>query len=240
MIRNSFFLFVILIIISSCDFLDGKPVDGNGKIVVEEITGKTFSGISVSGSINVTLQQDARNTARLETDENLLEYIDVYTEGDVLVVKAKEGFRLDPTDEITLYASAPVFREIRISGSSDLKSANKIINNEPLNVSVSGTGNMNLDVNVPRLTTKVSGSGSVVIKGHANTFDASISGAGEIKCFDLITDVASIDISGAANAEVTANQKLNIKVSGNGNVAYKGNPSVSQTISGAGNVKKVG
>jgi hypothetical protein len=71
-------------------------------------------------------------------------------------------------------------------------------------------------------------------------FNASVSGQGDVKCFDLVTENTSLDISGGSDVEISANKQLNIEASGSSSVRYKGNASVSQNISGAGSVKKVG
>ena len=62
-----------------------------------------------------------------------------------------------------------------------------------------------------------------------------------MKCFDLVTDHARLDLSGAADAQVTANKTLGVEVSGSGQVQYKGNATLSPepSISGSGGVKKV-
>ncbi|GAA4746821.1 hypothetical protein GCM10023229_28670 [Flavisolibacter ginsenosidimutans] len=96
-----------------------------------------------------------------------------------------------------------------------------------------------MQVSVPKVSAHVSGSGDVFLKGTSKEFEGSISGSGSIKAFDLSTDDTKLDLSGAADAEVTANQKLDVHVSGSGDVKYKGAASVSQEISGSGSVKKV-
>ena len=63
---------------------------------------------------------------------------------------------------------------------------------------------------------------------------------GSIKCFELESDNVSLDLSGSADAEVTANQNLDVHVSGAADVMYRGNAKVKKSISGSGSVKKVG
>ena len=65
------------------------------------------------------------------------------------------------------------------------------------------------------------------------------SGSSHFRCFDLMAEIVSVDISGAGDAEVFASVKLDVDVSGAGSVKYKGNATVSQKVSGSGSVSKV-
>jgi len=237
--RTLFLFLLIVIVFSSCQ-LFGERVSGNGNITSRDrsVVG-SFNSVDASGSVKVHLKQDASPSVRIETDENLQQYVDVYVNGSTLVIKSKEGYNLDPSRDIVVYTSAPVYKSIGVSGSGDILSDNNITGTEALDMQVSGSGKIDVQVSVPKVSAHVSGSGDVFLKGTSKEFDGSISGSGSIKAFDLTTDDTKIDLSGAADAEVTANQKLDVHVSGSGDVKYKGAASVSQEISGSGSVKKV-
>lgn len=237
--RKIFLLASVVVVLSSCNMFGGKRVSGNGKITTQSRNVSSFNSIDASGSVKVHVRQDSSSSVKIETDENLMEYVDVYVKGTTLVVKAKDGFNLDPSKDLIVYTSAPVFKSIDVSGSGDIISDNIISGGGPLEMGVSGSGNINVQVALPKVSVEVSGSGNVLLKGTAKEFDGSISGSGSIKAFDLTTDITSLHLSGAADAEVTANQKLDVEVSGSGDVKYKGNAAVSQRISGSGSVKKV-
>ena len=237
--RVFIFVLVASVLFSSCQLFGGKRVNGNGKIVTEEVAAGSFHSIDVSGAVEVRIRQNSTPSVKIETDENLLDYLDIDVRGNTLVIKTKRGVNLRPSKEVIVYATAPAFREIEASGACNIISDNLISGNGALEIRASGATNINMQVTLPRLTTDVSGSGEVVLKGTAKEFAGSISGAGSIRAFELITDDTELDLSGAADAQVTANQKLNVEVSGSGDVQYKGNANVNQRISGAGSVKKV-
>ena len=238
--RIFFFAIIGLFVFSSCQIFGGKRVNGNGNVVTRDKTVGQFNSIEVSGAVAVHIRQDANPSVRVETDENLFEYLEIDVRGNTLVIKTKSGFNLRPSKEVTVYASAAAFRDIDVSGACKIISDNVITGNEELRIHASGATSLNMQVNLPRLSTEISGSGDAVLRGTAKDFSGSISGSGSIKGFDLVTDNTMLDLSGAADAEVTANQKLDVEVSGSGDVQYKGNASVNQRISGAGSVKKAG
>ena len=237
--RTLFFFLLVVMIFSSCRFFGGERISGNGKITTQDRSVGSFNSIDASGSVKVHIKQDPSAAVRIETDENLQPYVEVYTNGNTLVIKSKEGFNLSPTKDVVVYTSAPVYKSIDVSGASDILGDNNITGTEVLEMQVSGSGKIDAQVSVPKVSAHVSGSGDVFLKGASKEFEGSVSGSGSIKAFDLATDETKLDLSGAADAEVTANQKLDVQVSGSGDVKYKGNASVSQSISGSGSVKKV-
>jgi biopolymer transport protein ExbD len=237
--RKFLLLLAVAAALSSCNLFGGKRVSGSGKITVQDRKVSSFNSIEASGSVKVHIRQDSSSSVRIETDENLMEYVDVYTTGSTLVIKEKDGFNLDPSKDLIVYTSAPVYESVDVSGSGDIISDNIISGGEPLEMGVSGSGMINVQVALPKVSVDVSGSGDVILKGTSKEFSGSISGSGSIKAFDLTTDVTLLRLSGAADAEVTANQKLDVSVSGSGDVKYKGSATVSQSISGSGSVKKV-
>lgn len=236
----SILFFTGFIFLSSCRFLGGERVTGNGHIITQQKNVGSFNSVEVSGAVKVHILQNAIRLVKLETDENLMQYLDIYTSGNTLVIRTKNGFNLDPTKEIIAYIAAPVFKDIDVSGACDIIGDGPITGNDALSMHVSGSGNINMEVNLPKLTTEISGSGSVNLKGQAIDFEAHVSGSGDVKCFDLVTDNTKLDLSGSSDAEITANKKLNVEASGSSSIQYKGNPALNQSTSGSGGIKKVG
>jgi hypothetical protein len=225
---------------SSCRYFGGEHVSGDGHIVTQQRSAGSFNSVDVSGGIKVHVRQDAVNSVKVEADQNLMEYIDVYNNGSTLVIKEKQGFNLDPSKDIIVYVAAPVFKDIDVSGACDIIGDSPITGSEELNMHVSGSGDIVMQIELPKVSAEISGSGSINLKGQATNFSAHVSGSGDVKCFDLITDNTELDLSGSSDAEVTANKQLNIDASGSSSINYKGNPNVNQSISGSGSVKKVG
>ena len=239
--RKYFLLLLALpFIISSCRFMGGKRVRGNGVIQSQEHTVSSFKNVEVSGSINVYVSQGDFKPVKIEGDENLLQYVEVFEEGGRLIVKERRGYNLQPSDELKVFVTAPVYNKIEVSGASDIIGQTKINNPEDLDLHASGAGDIKMDVDAPRLSAEISGSGNIDLKGQTKDVDLGLSGAGHAHCYDLLSENVKIDISGAGSAEVYASMKLDASVSGAGSVSYKGNAtSVNQHISGVGSVTKV-
>jgi hypothetical protein len=237
---SNIILATVIISLSSCRYFGGERVYGDGHIVTQQRNTGSFEKVDVSGGIKVHVRQESSPSVKLELDQNLMEYIDVYTEGNTLVIKEKQGYNVQATKDIIVYVAAPVIKDIDVSGACDIIGDNMISGSQELNLHVSGSGDIIMEVTLPKLSAEISGSGSINIKGQATNFSAHVSGSGDVKCFDLMTDITELDLSGSSDAEVNANKQLNIEASGSSSITYKGNASVNQNISGSGSVKKVG
>ena len=224
---------------SSCHDMFGKRIHGNGNIKTETRSVSHFNGIDVSGSIDVYVKTDSISSIKIEADENLLEYIQVISDGDMLRIHTENGFNLDPSGKIKVFVSASTFKNFDASGACNIHSENKINSPDVINIGASGSCDVNLEVNTPKVVADLSGACNVELKGETKDFSVEGSGSNGIKTMGLMADNVDVDISGSGDADVYASSKLDIHISGSGDVQYKGNPQVSQSISGSGSVKKV-
>jgi hypothetical protein len=234
-----FIVAALLFVISSCRYMRGKRVHGNGNIKTEEHSVSSFKNLDVSSTVNVYVSQGDVKPIRIEGDENLLPYIEVEQDGDEIVIKNREGYNLEGSDELKVYVTAPSFHKISLSGAGDIIAENKISNPDDIEINLSGAGDIKMEVDAPKITADISGVGSLFLKGQTKDVDMGISGAGSAHCYELLSENTKIDISGVGSAEVYASVKLDAHVSGAGSVNYKGNATdIKQDVSGVGSVNK--
>lgn len=233
-------LIAIPVMMSSCRYVLGKRIRGNGIIKTEDRNVSPFKNVEVSGAINVYVSQGESKPVRLEGDENLLRFIEVLQEGDRIIVRTRPGYNLSPTGDLRIYVTSPVYNNMEVSGACDIIGQSKISNPEDLELRASGAGDIKMEVDAPKIKASISGSGSINLRGQTKDVDLELSGAGNAHCFDLLAENTKVEISGAGSAQVFASVKLDAEVSGVGSVTYKGNAAnVSQHVSGVGSVSKV-
>jgi hypothetical protein len=232
------FLF-LAILTASCNTIFRDKIKGNGNIKMENRTAGIFNSVEVHGNIDLYVKQDSSCSVKVEADENLMNYIIIRTEGDMLIVEPKDGYNLSGSKHIKVYASSPVFKRLQASGACDIFGENKITSAERISIDLSGASGLTLELRAPEVNAGLSGAGSIELRGETKDFSVDGSGSSDIKCIELMAENVSVDISGAGDAEVFASVKLDVEVSGAGNVKYKGNAVVNKSISGAGSVKKV-
>lgn len=233
------FALLFIVFFSSCNYMSGKYMRGNGVSVTQEKAVGDFDGVSVKGGIDVIINTGTAASFKIEADENLLPYIEVENHGNVIEVSAKSGYNLDPKSGIKVWATAPSFSVLEVTGSGDIQSTSRIVGNEKLHVEIKGSGDVRLDVDAPKIQAEIAGSGNIIIKGRTQEFYAAIKGSGDIQGFDLLSENTTVDISGSGNVEVYASKQLAVDIKGAGDVRYKGAAEVHQDIKGAGSVKRV-
>lgn len=209
--------------------------DGNGNVTQQERTLSYFNGIEVGGDFEVILLQGAKQSVKVETDENLQDLIKTEVKEDILVISTQKNAKFS---EKKIYITNPDFKKIKQSGASEIKSENTINAND-LEVEVSGEGELNLMLSAGNLKTELSGAGEVKLSGTAQTHYVEITGAGELSAFELITDTITIEASGAAEARINAMKLLKVEASGAAEIIYKEEPLEKNIdVSGSGEVRK--
>ena len=142
-------------------------------------------------------------------------------------------------EDIKVNITVKDLKSIVIDGSADLAGKGKFVC-DTLELSISGSGDINLEIEAKTLETAIAGSGDIVLSGKAQVYKADIAGSGDIKAFNLIADKCEVSIAGSGDCQVNASQELEISIAGSGDVSYKGNPSkVSNSVSGSGEVRKL-
>lgn len=107
-------------------------------------------------------------------------------------------------------------------------------------ITVAGSANVSSpQLNNDSLEVIISGSGDVELAGRVRKQTILISGSGNYSAKDFRSTQCVIEITGSGNAVVNVTDSLNVIISGSGNVSYIGNPSVNKDISGSGDVKSV-
>jgi Putative auto-transporter adhesin, head GIN domain len=228
---------LVAVLAASCHNVFGDKIKGNGNIKTESRTAGIFSSVEVSGSLDVYVSQDSACSVKVEADENLMEYIIIKTEGDVLVVEPRDGYNL--SGRIKIYVSSPVFKRFEVSGASLLASNNILTSSEAIAIQLSGASDVKVEVKAPHVSIDISGASTALVKGQTKDLFIEGSGASNAKCFELLSENAEVDISGASNVDVFASVKLNAEASGASDIRYKGNAAVTPNTSGAGSIKKV-
>lgn len=227
-----------LILFSSCRQIFAKRIRGNGNIVTQTRSLGDFNSIRVSGNINVYASQDSVTSVKIETDENLQEYVEVINDGSVLRIHTKEGYNPRPSKTIKVYVSSAEYKSFEASGSCDMFSDGQISSTGALDFHASGSCKITMDVNAPKVSAHVTGACDVILKGETKDFTVDGSGSTDIRCFDLKADNVTVDLAGSGDAEVFANSSLNGSASGSADIKYKGDAHPNIKSSGAVSIKK--
>ncbi|MGJ7030484.1 head GIN domain-containing protein [Niabella hirudinis] len=233
-----FIALAAIILVGSCNIIDQQRVKGNGKIVSKTYNLKDFSSIDIGNASAVFLKQDSVFGVKIETDENLFQYIIAAVEEGELDIDEKNDYDLRPSSDIKIYISMPVVKKVAISGASTLKGDNKITQDESFALDISGASNGTLQVKAPTVQMDISGASTLNISGETRDIRGEASGASTIRGYELKAETTNIEASGASTANVFASVQLTANASGASSIKYMGNPKVSSSANGAGSVSK--
>ena len=227
-----------VILFSSCRYVTGKRIKGNGNVITQSRTFSGFTGVDVGSAIHLYVKQDSAFSVKVETDDNLQQYILIEQDGNTLRIKQKNNANLDATGRIKVYVSAPLFKDLDASGACDIIGENLLSATDEIDIDVSGASDAELELKAPKVSAEMTGASNLKLKGQTKDLHIEGSGASHAKCFELLSENATVDVAGASSVEVFASIKLKADASSASDVRYKGNAAVSQSASGAGSVKK--
>lgn len=219
----------------------GRKIKGNGNIVTIERSVGDYDAVALSGFFDVDLVAGTEGELTLKGEENLLEYIKTEVKDGKLVIKVEKGVNLRPSNwNEGIHVTVPIesIDSATLSGSGDIV-GETTIKTRHFKTSISGSGDISLDVEADTVSANMSGSGDIKLSGKTTDFEVSISGSGDIKAYDLEADNVDARVSGSADIKVTVNETLKARVAGSGDIHYRGNPKkIDSKSSGSGDISK--
>jgi len=231
--------FLAAVVFASCRYVTGKRINGNGNVISQSRSFSGFTGVEVSSSIHLYVKQDSGFSVKVETDENLQQHIIINQDGSMLRIKQEDNTNLDATGKLKVYVSAPLFKSLKASGACHLIGENQLSANDEISVDVSGASEALLELKAPKVTTEMTGASKLKLKGQTRDLYIDGSGASGARCYELLSENAYVEVSGASSAEVFASVKIEAKASGASDIRYKGAANYTGNASGAGSIKKV-
>ena len=230
-------LIILMIGLQSCGF-DANAIRGDGNVISVESNLDEFTTLDASGIFKIFLLEGDNPHIRIETDENIHEYINFEVRRNTLNLSMKSNQIYRPT-RLHVYLTVSTIEKLDLSGATSLEADHTLVSPN-LTISISGAGDLDLDVETRDLRTTVSGAGNISLSGNTDTHEVKLSGAASMKCADLKTRSTIISLSGAGSADVYASEVLDASISGVGSIKYAGEPEKTNiSKSGLGSIKPI-
>ena len=227
-----------IVLLNACMW-NGHRVRGNGKVRTESKQFGDVTGVELHASFDVYISEGSPAGVRIEAEENIIPHIEMHVLNGVLNIEEEDNIRLRPRKPVKIYITSPGYSKIQVHSSGNIIGQTKITNDAKLDLSVSGSGELKLDVDAPEIEANVSGSGEMHLSGDTKKISGDVTGSGELKAMNLKSEEADLQVSGSGNIDVYASIKLDANISGSGDVRYKGEAKINTNISGSGDVRKV-
>ena len=103
-------------------------------------------------------------------------------------------------------------------------------------LTLTGAGNIAVDgIENESLEVSLSGSGNLAGSGAAKRLEITLGGSGNVQFAHVVADEARAIVSGNGNIFVTATRSLDGSISGDGAIVYTGSPqNVTKSVTGTG------
>ncbi|MBK8506305.1 MAG: DUF2807 domain-containing protein [Saprospiraceae bacterium] len=213
-------------------------LSGEGPIIKKEMSLDHFEGIRNGFSCDVYITQGNNQKVVVEGQQNILDNLRFEVSDKVLKIKYDKMVKR--SEPVKIYITMNNLTEVSVSGSGSLVSTNRFSGLGDLDLRVSGSGNVKLEVEARDIEMGVSGSGDITLEGKANQMDISISGSGGVDSRNLDASTCKIQISGSGDATILVKDELDARISGSGNIRYRGDAAkVYSRVSGSGDIRSM-
>lgn len=220
-----------------------------------QVTKKTlelpeFKSIYVNSNYTVYLKQTNKQEVIVEALTEIYELTNVIVENGILMINVErkpdspnksvwakiDDIKVNPTMKV--YVSMKNLTDLQVNGGGKIISENSLAAST-LNLSVSGSGSMDLDIKGDVVKTEVSGSGKIALRGYASSMDALVSGSGSLNAFSCPLDAVKVKVSGSGACELNVTTTIDALVLGSGTIKHKGNTkNTTKKIYGSGSVDR--
>lgn len=232
--------FGLVLSVSFCAVQAQKEFINDPHAETRKING-SFSGIKVSGSIDIYLSQAGEEAVAVSApDEKIKSGIKTRVENNTLVIyyENSKGWSNWKNKSMKVYIAFKNLEKIQASGASDVRVSGSI-KTSLLKLEMSGASDFKGVVDVTDLNIELSGASDAIIRGKATNVVIESSGSSDVKAYDLITDYCKANVSGASDVNITVNKELTGYASGASDIYFKGNGIIKEKrTSGSSDISK--
>ena len=209
----------------------------NGQTSSQDRPVGSFTGIDVGSAFEVILTQGNVHKVVVEVEDKLHEKIDVEVRNNTLYVKTNG--RITTKRKMAVYITFAQLERMSFSGASKVSATTDIRGND-MEIDLSGASKLDLRLFVNDLDFIGSGASNTTLAGNCNNLDLDLSGASKFSAFELPSNIASLDLSGASKVDVNVAERIDVNASGSSKISYKGNATTGQLkTSGSSSIRKL-
>ena len=236
---------ILILLISVLSFTAGKS-----QVVKKTFDLPEFKSIYANAKYEVYVKQSNKQEVRAEALKDILDITELKVEDGILMIHIErkndpasksiwskiDDIKVNPT--LKIYVSMKEVSNLQVNGGGKIISENSIASDD-LDLRVTGSGSMDIDIKGKRVNAEVSGSGSMLLKGYATSAKTLLSGSGNLNAFNFELESCEVVISGNGNAELNVREDLASKIMGSGTVKHKGNTKqLTSKVYGNGSIER--
>ncbi len=223
-----------------CDDISIEYHSGRN-LSAKNYTIEDFSKLDISGGFKVNVIRAEDYKVEVKGEPRDLREVEVDQNNDRLNIDYDRDFFdfniFRKRHAVIINIHMPELEEVDFSGAVDSRVSGFDV--PELIVDLSGANESIMDITTDKIFIDLSGASDLTLRGETDVMEAELSGACELNAFNFQSREASVDLSGACDANLNVSRTLEVDASGASDVLYKGNPRINSELSGACSVKKV-
>jgi len=200
-----------------------ETLEGNGNLVTREVAVSSFNELKANGVYELKISQGAKESVKIEADENLQDLFQVKNEGNRLVIEMKklENKNLKSKNKMRVYVTFKNLKELDLQMVGNVASEDRL-SFEDLELNNKSVGNVTLKLKANKLDVNNQSVGNLTLSGEAQNAVLVHKSVGSLEASDFVVQTMDIDNSGIGTAEVNATKELKVKDNMLGKVKNKG------------------
>jgi hypothetical protein len=214
----------------SCAF---RCVQGTGEIVTREVDIDLFQEFDAASTVDVELKYGQNQKVEVTGYDNLINLLETEVRRGKWNIDFQENIC---SEDMLIRITMSELEGITISGTGDVRTLSPF-EQEEMELEISGTGDLDADVNTDQLDIEIRGTGNMTLRGFADKMSIESSGTGNLHAEELEAKQAEVENSGTGDVYIRVTEELEIEASGTGDTEYYGTPaSVRTDNSGVGEI----
>lgn len=231
-------LLLLVTLVSSCNFnIQWGQENGNGNVVTEERFVDDFTGVRGSAGMDVFLTEGDENRVVVEADENLMDIIETYVDGNTLKINTTKSIGKAKSRKV--HVTYKHLDHIEASSGADVI-GNSVVRSETITLDSSSGADLEVEIFAKEVYLNSSSGSDLKVSGRANRAIADASSGSDLRARELETKSCKAEASSGATIDITVIDQMEGSASSGGDIRYYGNPSdVSVRENPSGDVRKM-
>ncbi|WP_276365880.1 head GIN domain-containing protein [Chryseolinea sp. H1M3-3] len=228
---STILVLIIMPVLTACFREDPGPLQE----VRKDYAITDFDRLEMGDAFNIEVEHGNTFSIEVRGDRRNIDDLEVYKSGNTLMIKFEDNSNRHHSTYVDI--TMPRLESVNFSGASVSK-IRGFTSDDDFDFYLSGASVSQLDADFREINLILSGASSAVLFGSGDELHGEVSGASSLKAFDYPVREATLNVTGASEARVTATDELSVTASGASSVLYRGNPSLTTNTSGASTVQK--
>lgn len=197
----------------------------------------TFRNLDINGPFRVNVEPGDDFGVQVVGSEARLNDVEVENRNGTLEIRFERVLNTNEGDLIEINVRMPEVQDLNLRSNAQLNLSN--VRTDALNIELGGSSQGFLEVDADRISLNMVGASSLKLFGQSRQLDATMNGAARLEALDLQVRNASLETSGAAQAQVYVTEELNADAEDTSRIRYQGNPTLNLGIGSEGRVSLV-